>query len=85
MNLLLGFFYKVNTIESSFSWFHLIQRSSTLATIQSFKWSHLDALLITVVVREFSERQPFLPGAITRDDASSKHVFKNLIHMLSLS
>jgi alpha-D-ribose 1-methylphosphonate 5-triphosphate synthase subunit PhnL len=40
--------------------------------------------LITIVTREFSEWQPFLPRTLARDKASSKNVLKNLIHMLNL-
>jgi hypothetical protein len=40
--------------------------------------------LITVVIREFSEWQPFLPRTFARDKTSPKHVFKNLINTLNL-
>jgi hypothetical protein len=83
-NLSFGFFYKVNTVKSPFPRFHLVQRSSTLVSIQSFKRCHFDTHLITIVVRELSKWQPFLPRSLARDNARSKHVFKNLIHMLSL-
>jgi len=54
MDLLLRFVHEIYAIIPSFLGFHPIQWGSTLSTIQGFKWSHLDALLITIVTRELS-------------------------------
>ena len=52
--LLLRFVHKIDAIIPSFLGFHPIQRGSKLSTIQGFEWSHLDTLLITIVIRELS-------------------------------
>jgi hypothetical protein len=83
-DLLLGLFYKVDVVVPPFPRFHPVQRSSTLTSIQSFERSHLDTLMIAIIIREFSEWQPFLPRAFARDKASPKHVLKNLINTLGL-
>ena len=53
-DLLLRFVHEIDAIIPSLSGFDPIQRGSTLSTVQGFKWSHLDTLLITVVIRELS-------------------------------
>jgi len=52
--LLLRFVHEIDAIIPSLPGFHLIQWGSTLSTIHGFKWSHLDALLVTIVIRELS-------------------------------
>ena len=52
VHLLFGFSDKVNAKVSSSAGLNLIQRSPTFSDVQGFKWSHLDACLITVVVGE---------------------------------
>jgi len=54
MDLLLCFVHEIDAIILSLSGFYPIQWGSTPSTIQGFKWSHLDTLLITVVIRELS-------------------------------
>ena len=51
-NLLFHFGDKIYAIVSSFFGLNLIQGSSTFPTVQGFKRSHLDAILITVVIGE---------------------------------
>jgi len=53
-DLLLRFVHEIDAIIPSFLGFNPIQRGSTLSTIQGFKWSHLDALLVTIIIRELS-------------------------------
>jgi hypothetical protein len=55
-DLLFSLFDEINAIISPFSGFNLVQRSSTLTAIQSFKWGHLDAFFITTVVGKLSQR-----------------------------
>jgi hypothetical protein len=37
---------------------------------------HLETALIAVVVREFRQRQAFVPTLVILKDASSKHIFQ---------
>jgi hypothetical protein len=83
-DLLLGFLNKVNSKIPPVPRFYLVQRSPTFATIQSFERSHLDTLLIAIVIREFRQWQPFLPRTLGRDNTSPKHVLENLINTLGL-
>jgi len=53
-DLLLHFVHEINVVIPSLPGLYPIQRSSTLSAIQGFKMSHLDALLVTIVVRELS-------------------------------
>ena len=54
-NLLLSLLDEINAVVSPFSRFNPVQRSSTLAAIQRFEWSHLDAFLITIIIGKFSQ------------------------------
>jgi hypothetical protein len=58
---------------------------STLASIEFFEQYHLEALLITVVVREFSQWQAFVPFVLIVQRTSSEHVLKNVVHSLHLT
>uniref|UniRef100_J3NDC1 Uncharacterized protein n=1 Tax=Oryza brachyantha TaxID=4533 RepID=J3NDC1_ORYBR len=58
---------------------------TTLPTIQSFTWCHLQTGLVIVVVRELRMRQIIIPYSTKIKSARSKHVFKNLIHPFCLT
>jgi hypothetical protein len=46
---------------------------------------HLQTSLIAVIIRELSIRERFLPFLAESNDASSKHVFENLVNSFNLS
>jgi hypothetical protein len=54
-------------------------------TVQCFKWSHLNACLITIVVGEFCQREAFIPVLVILKYAGSKHVLQDLIYPFCLS
>jgi hypothetical protein len=53
--------------------------------IQGFEGCHSVTLLITVVVRELSQRQTLVPFVLIVQHTSSEYIFKNLIHSFSLT
>jgi hypothetical protein len=55
-NLLFGLFDEVNTVVPPLPRFNPVQGSPTFLAIKCFKRSHLDTLLVTIVVRELCER-----------------------------
>src|SRR5664279_2212799 len=61
MHLLFGFSENIWSEYFAFSGLGPIQWGSTFSTIQSFKWGHLQAGLIAIVVRKFCEGQTIFP------------------------
>jgi hypothetical protein len=52
---------KVRAKDCLFARLNLAQRCTTLAAVKCFERCHLEALLITVVVRELSQWKAFVP------------------------
>jgi hypothetical protein len=49
-NFLFRFLDKINAVVPPFPWFNPVQRSSTVAAIQSFERSHFDTLLVAIII-----------------------------------
>jgi len=56
MDLLLRFVHEIDVVIPSFPGFYPNQWGSTLSTIQGFEQSHLDAILVTVVIRVLEQK-----------------------------
>lgn len=57
----------------------------TLSAVQHFKWRHLQAGLIAIVVREFCIRKILIPTLPIVYSIGSKYVFQNLVYTFRLS
>jgi hypothetical protein len=79
LNLSFCFPYAVRSKELTLSSLVPKQWCSALSSIQSFKWFHLDAGLIAVVISTFCIRQTLVPTTTILQCTSSQHVLKNLI------
>jgi hypothetical protein len=76
---------KVRAKDRHFARLDPIQRCTAATTIQSFEGCHLETLLITIVVRELSQRHTLVPLALEILHASSEHIFKNLVYSFHLT
>jgi hypothetical protein len=85
MDYLLDLNDKVWTKDHPLARLDPVQRCTTSTTIQSFKGCHSETLLITVFIRELSQRQTLIPFVMIVQHTSSEHIFKNLIHSLCLT
>jgi hypothetical protein len=54
VDYLLGLSDKVRTKDRPLARLNLVQRCATLAIVKCFKWCHLEAVLIAIVVIELS-------------------------------
>jgi hypothetical protein len=85
MDYLLGLSDMVWTKDRPLARLDLVQRCMTMTAIQSFKGCHTETLLITVVMRELSQRQTLVPFVKIVQHTRLEHIFKNLIHPLCLT
>jgi hypothetical protein len=84
MDYLLGLTDEIWTKDRPLARLDLVQRCTTSTTIQNFEGCHPEILLITVLVRELSQRQTLIPFVMIVQHTHSEHIFKNLIHSLRL-
>jgi hypothetical protein len=76
---------KVRAKDHPFTRLDPVHRGTTATTIQGFDGCHSRTFLITVVVRELSQRQTMVPFVWVVQYTSSKHILKNLIDPLCLT
>jgi hypothetical protein len=76
---------KVRTKDRPLARLDLVHRCTIAMAIQSFKRCHPETLLITVVVRELSQRQTLGPFVWVVQYTSSEHILQNLIYPLHLT
>jgi hypothetical protein len=79
-NLLSGFKNKVRPKVTTVSYFHPVERGPAFLAIKVLKWCHLNAFLITIIVRKLSQFQTLVPLLRKRDETSSQHIFEHLIY-----
>jgi hypothetical protein len=73
---------KVRAKDRPFTRLDQVHRCMAATAIQSFEGCHSETLLITVLVRELSQRQTFVWVV---QYTSPEHILKNLIHPLCLT
>jgi hypothetical protein len=66
---------KVRAKNCPFTRLDLVHECTIATAIQSFEWCHSETLLITVVVRELSQRQTLVPFVRVVQYNSSEHIF----------
>jgi hypothetical protein len=85
MNDLLSLHDKIGAKGHPLVRFNPVQRCTTSATIECFKQYHLETLLITIVVREFSKWQTLIPTVPVVPHTRTERVLKHLVHTLGLT
>jgi hypothetical protein len=85
VDYLLGLSDKVRAKDHPLAMLNPVQRCVASAAVQCFEGCHSDNLLITVVVRELSQRQTLVPFVLIVQQTSSEHIFKKLVHSLHLT
>jgi hypothetical protein len=82
VNVVLGFNNKVRAKDRPFARLNLVQRCLAATAIQGFEGCHSETVLITIVVRELSQRQTLV---LEIQHKSSEHILKNSIYSFRLS
>jgi hypothetical protein len=82
---LFGLSDKIWTKDHPFARLDPVQRCTASMAIQCFEGCHSKALLITIVVRELSQRQTLVPFVMIVHHTSLSHIFNDLIHSLHLT
>jgi hypothetical protein len=85
IDYLFGLNDKARTKDHPFSRLDPVHRCRAATTIQSFEVCHSETLLITVVVRELSQRKTLVPFVGVVQHISAEHILKNLIYPLCLT
>src|SRR6266540_4340751 len=85
LHLSFGFSQNLRSKYLAFSSLIPEQRCSTLASIQSLKWWHLQTGLIAVIIGELSVWQILVPTLTILQCTSSQHILENLVHPFSLA
>jgi hypothetical protein len=85
VDYLFGLNDKVRAKDCPFARLDPVHRCTVAMIIQSFEGCHSVTLLITVVVRELSQQQTFVPFVWIVKYTSTEHILKNLIHPLCLT
>jgi hypothetical protein len=85
VDYLFGLNDKVRAKDRPFARLDPVNRCMIAKAIQSFEGCHSKPLLITIVVRELSQRQTFILFVRVVQYTSPEHILKNLIHPLCLT
>jgi hypothetical protein len=80
MNYFLSLSDKVGAKDHPLAGFNLVKWGATAVTIECLKGCHLDVLLVTIIIQELGQRQPFIPIVAVVHHTCSEHMLKNLIH-----
>src|SRR3954469_1504928 len=84
-NLLFCFLDHIRSKELSFTGFRPVKGCSTSSAIEEFKRSHVQTILIAIVIRKFGKWKRLIPILSERDNTSSEHVFQYLINPFNLT
>jgi hypothetical protein len=81
----LSFHDKIRDKGHPLARFNPVDMCMPSTAIENFKRCHLETLLITVVVREFSQWQTLVPTVLIFHHTCTEHILKHLVHTLCLT
>src|SRR5215813_1106254 len=85
LNLLNRVLNQIWTQKLGFTCLKPTNRGPTFTSIQSLKWRHLDARLITIIIGKLEQWQMLIPLPCKVQDTSPKHILKGLNGPLRLA
>jgi hypothetical protein len=85
LDLLFGLLNDIRPKYLAFSSLGPVDRGTALASVEGFKRGHLQASLVAIVVGKLREWQTVFPLGSIRQNTSSQHIFKDLIHSFGLA
>jgi hypothetical protein len=85
LDLLFGLLNDIGSKYLAFSSLGPVERGTALVSVEGFKRGHLQASLVAIVVGKFREWQTVFPLGSIRQNASSQHIFKDLVYSLGLT